>query len=193
MIFLLKNETYGNMLDKTWFAYGNIKPDIDFNMKTQDHTIQGANIHIKNELEKIEKTHLSREAFSESLGIINHFICDSFCAYHNRDNLIKKSMIQHFLYESKIHYKLKAKKDFAKYKSLFRKKSPHPVTYSSILTYLKEYHIKYLNKKIKPKRDLKYAILTCILINNYLLKTRQEEINFDEKSSHLYLTDRKWA
>lgn len=90
MIFLLKNETYGNMLDKTWFAYGNIKPDIDFNMKTQDHTIQGANIHIKNELEKIEKTHLSREAFSESLGIINHFICDSFCAYHNRDSLIKK-------------------------------------------------------------------------------------------------------
>ncbi len=46
MATLLINKRYGSLLDKNWFSYGNIKPDLDSKMKTLDHSIYGTDKHI---------------------------------------------------------------------------------------------------------------------------------------------------
>ncbi len=193
MATLLINKRYGSLLDKNWFSYGNIKPDLDSKMKTLDHSIYGTDKHIKIELEKIKNYNLTKEEFSESLGIINHFICDSFCAYHNRDNLIQSNLFKHFLYEKKIHGKLKVKRDFSKYKTFLNKDLPELITNSDLISFLKNYQFEYSKKKIKPARDLRYSIRASIFINTTLLKSRQKEIYYYEKNPNLYLTNRKWA
>ncbi len=193
MMNLLNFKKFGSLLDQKWFSYGNIKPDIDFKMKNLDHTITGANNQIKNELEKIKANSLSKEEFSESLGIINHFICDSFCAYHNREDLIEDNFFKHFLYENKIHGKLINKRDFSKYKTFIKKGSSLFIKDLDLIKDLKNCQLEYSEKSIKPARDLRYAIRTSILVNTNLLKIRQEELNTNEKNPNIYLAHRKWA
>ena len=155
---------YGYLIDKNSFAYGNIKPDFDQKLRNFDHTIYGTGKNISAELKRIRTQAPDKQIFSESLGVITHFICDSFCAYHNQDALIKENFFNHFLYELKIHNKLRKRLSRKKLKPFLKINEK-----SNVLAHFQQITEKYRSRKSKPARDLRYALGASIILLDKIL------------------------
>jgi len=82
------------------FMYGNIKPDI---IQTSiPHYKHAAMEYVQAEIEKLSSLRFSKsprwlKRFSESLGIITHYLSDFFCYAHS--DYFQGEIVGHFLYE----------------------------------------------------------------------------------------------
>ncbi|MDP3388221.1 MAG: zinc dependent phospholipase C family protein [Eubacteriales bacterium] len=97
-------ESTNLVLDKKHFILGNIKPDINRTLKSIPHRskdIIDVMECLKNEL--TTRTH-SIDAFSLKLGILCHFLSDTFCRYHFEDHLWERNIVEHVKYEISLHY-----------------------------------------------------------------------------------------
>ena len=173
-----KSHSFSGLLHKKSFYYGNIKPDLDFSLRNSDHTLEGAWLQIEKECKLLASTGLSKKDFSLRLGIISHFIADSFCQYHNQQRLIEKSFYHHFLYEMELHNLfLKAlKKDKINF---YRKVKPE----LSFSCQWLEYHEKYRGKSQKPMRDIRFALGVSITIMEQMLEARSNSLLLEDAAA----------
>jgi hypothetical protein len=91
-------------ISKKHFILGNVKPDINKTLKNLPHRSKDI-IEVMECLthELINREH-SINKFSEKLGILCHFLCDTFCKYHFDEILWNKNIVEHLKYEISLHY-----------------------------------------------------------------------------------------
>ncbi len=84
-------------MSKGAFVSGNIKPDMDRSMRKMPHRFEPLSNYLVGLLDSLRMEGVDMEVFSEKLGILCHFLCDSFCSYHMRRELRARDMVEHFL------------------------------------------------------------------------------------------------
>lgn len=92
-------------LDKKWFTFGNVLPDVKpyyikrkhFYCVSFDYVISLIN-SLENDMDRI-----SMKEFSLRLGIISHYVSDFFCYPHNDRAYFKGRLKEHMQYEYKLH------------------------------------------------------------------------------------------
>jgi len=180
--------TYENMLNlncvkikKINFKYGNIKPDLMLNFKNTPHNYLSSSNYIISEIESLIENTLSikdlqSKDFAVKLGIVDHYIADFFCMPHNK-NLVKKSLIAHLIYEKRIDNicrKIKIRK-------LKKYLCDNELVISSencVSEFIHSRYNNYKNEAFSVTNDILYAIQTCTIVNNYIIKSCMSKINF---------------
>lgn len=89
-------------LDWPFFAYGNVRPDLDKRFIGCGHTLEDSIDVIDAFTEELMKSTVSLKEFSMYLGVICHFVCDYFCLYHSK-KYWKKNPLGHAIHEIKLH------------------------------------------------------------------------------------------
>lgn len=168
----LEQYGYAHLLCKKSYVLGNLLPDLDLNLKEKNHSIHGTPSLIADQIKKLRSSSDIQE-FSEHLGIMTHYLCDSFCAYHNRDSLINESFIKHLQYESKLHKKLKKRIAKNKLKPFINYSRDHTLE-NVFLLILSHYY----TRDIKPSRDIRYALGVSIIFAEKLLQEKRKEQSF---------------
>lgn len=102
----------GIELQKGFFIYGNIKPDIAPRLFKIPHYIDESLPFISNEICQLSNTPLSKDQinlkqFSIQLGVITHYIADYFCHPHHDREAFKARLFEHLKYETLLHEHMK--------------------------------------------------------------------------------------
>lgn len=108
-------------LDYYTFIWANVKPDLLSEYKKISHYYPANKEYVFRLLEKACDLRLSKRDFSETSGVLIHFLCDYACTYHANMKVNEAhSMSRHMGYEFLLHgYTLrKLKKTEAKQMSL---------------------------------------------------------------------------
>ncbi len=100
---------YGEVLNRRYFAYGSIQPDISRRNHPTKHTIDDSLDFVVNQIEQYEDQPQNIENHSKHIGMINHYLSDFFCSQHYyrlHDGF--KGLFPHLNYERKLHKTLKS-------------------------------------------------------------------------------------
>ena len=162
----------GFKINKLAFMYGCIKPDINNEDIQCSHVLDESISSVNKYSEKLITNNVSIKAFSVSLGVICHFICDYFCIYHN-DEYKLKGVFPHTLYEIKLHYKFLI--FFIMGKVKFDNYIPSENNLMGIVIEMRE---KYILEKKSLIRDIKYALSVAAIISEFILYS--SEIKLDK-------------
>lgn len=99
----LEREEQKQLIYRT-FVWSNVKPDLLPEYKRISHYYPANEDFVFNLLEKVCLEDLSPYEFTETLGILIHFLCDYACTYHaNMAVNQANSMRQHMQYEFLLH------------------------------------------------------------------------------------------
>ena len=137
-------------LDKNSFSYGNIKPDIVKRGMNKPHTLENYLTVVCEKSEELIHTEYSIQDFSIRLGEICHYVCDFFCQYHLKDEILL-SIREHSVYELKLHFKMKKITQNIDLKLGTKQLS------RDICTMIKELRKEYLSCAPDMKKDIEYA------------------------------------
>lgn len=162
----------GFKINKLAFMYGCIKPDINNEDIQCPHILDESISSVNKYSEKLITNNISIKAFSVSLGVICHFICDYFCLYHNGEYKLR-GVFPHILYEIKLHYKFLISLIMGKLK--FDKYIPSKDNLIDIVLEMQE---KYILEKKSLIRDIKYSLSVAALISEFILYS--SEIKLDK-------------
>jgi len=91
-------------LEYRTFIWANVKPDLLPEYKKISHYYPANEQYVFKLLEKACDPRLTRFSFSETSGVLIHFLCDYACTYHaNMKVNAAHSMSQHMTYEFLLH------------------------------------------------------------------------------------------
>jgi hypothetical protein len=150
------------------FMYGNIKPDIiQTSIPHYKHTAMG---YVQAEIEKLSSLKFSKsprwlKQFSESLGIITHYLSDFFCYAHS--DYFQGEITRHFLYEFRQFCYFQRKYKLA---SLYNPLTPAYIQLSAanLNNCIEAAHDKYrsvlTNNLVPYEWDSSNAVNICILV-----------------------------
>lgn len=145
-------------LDRKSFVYGNVKPDRNPIVLIKPHILS---IHFENVLtlsERLKEEDFSREAFSEELGVLCHYLSDFFCLYHAEEERFSHHL-HHGIYEIKLHNYHK-KNEASLLKNAFSFKA-EPL--SDLGQAIKDYRKEYFSNEHRQELDLFFAYRICKL------------------------------
>jgi hypothetical protein len=154
-------------LDKKSFCYGNIKPDLSPKCLRNPHLLENYLFIVANSSNRlITEKNPDLKEFSVDLGIICHYICDFFCYYHV-DSKLYHHLLDHFLYEIRLHWVLCSTGIKNKLDTASGRKNPGRSIASMIMEMRKE----YMSRQKTFQSDIEYALLTslwaCELISHF--------------------------
>ncbi|TCT14990.1 zinc dependent phospholipase C [Natranaerovirga pectinivora] len=161
-------EEYNIQLNKKYFMYGNIKPDITYTLSNKSHRLQDSLDFVLKEIDKlIMNDEKNIETFSMNLGVINHFLSDFFCAPHYYKGSYFKNIVKHLRYEFKLNEKFKemTKKNELSIKALDITGNLYP----NIVTTIHSLETEYQKASVNIENDIKFAITLCTQINRQIL------------------------
>lgn len=151
-------------LSKFSFVLGNIKPDIIKEFREKSHYFEDAIFYVLDRIQEITKLELSREEFSNELGVICHFLSDFFCLFH-QNTYKKESIIKHILYEINLHLRFKK---MIKVTSFFDKTHDKDLKVFDLNKMILTMHQEYLSKKSTCEEDIVYALKCIFLVTEKL-------------------------
>jgi hypothetical protein len=157
------------------FVWGNVKPDIKRAYKCVSHYYPANEGYVMNLLEQTMNPDLSREDYSDLLGVLIHFLCDYTCIYHNNMTINgAHSMRQHMQYEFLLHL-------YAQFK--IRHHRPEIIEFSCIDDV--KYHIWKVIKRANldgmipdMKADFYAMMQMSVSVVNFMLKLRASSHHF---------------
>ncbi len=92
-------------LDRRWFLYGNIYPDVSHYLVSAPHFADQSMGFVRRRILALCEYPVMGEnldaVYSMQLGILSHYLCDFFCHVHS--SAYRGSMRGHFLYEIHQH------------------------------------------------------------------------------------------
>jgi hypothetical protein len=146
------------------FIFGCIEPDINFftyfrgsihYQLLRGHNIPNTTNYLEHQIKKFESKKLKTIFDYFNFGVLVHYLADSFTFPHN--DSFKGSLSDHALYEEHLHYTFLK---YINYKYYF-------FHYRDSLTFINNYHKKYLDKKPSYKSDCLHIIKSCqYLVSN---------------------------
>ncbi len=160
-------------VDKYSFLYGNIKPDFTKYLYSKPHRMKQSLNYVLREVSGLiypKKKNINE--FSNSLGVINHFIADFFCSPHYHKP--KFNLLTHMLYEFKLHLKIKSmgKKSLSLHdldiQDLLNRDINH------VINCLED---EYINSSPSIEKDIIIALKACTLANHYILTNTLFDFN----------------
>lgn len=106
------NKSLNIKLNKNMLAYGNMKPDIAPRLKAKKHYMEPTFDFVLDEIVRLIDDGLSENIisinkFSTRLGVITHFLSDFFCLPHYDREYFSDKLMEHMLYEKKLHDQFK--------------------------------------------------------------------------------------
>lgn len=143
-------------LDKRYFIYGNLKPDLSLKINQVSHTFDNYFSYVCSCGNNLMKGGASVKDFSIKLGEICHYTCDFFCMYHLNTEIFNKS-INHFLYELKLHFKFLE----LTRKEKFEIKIEDNNLTKNIKSIIFNMRLKYLSEIASMEKDISYAVNTA--------------------------------
>ncbi len=90
-------------IEKKLFQVGNMYPDFSKILSRIEHTVEGSAIPFQHYVQKVRDASLSLEERMVSMGVMCHYLSDSFCAYHSKEPFVRQSLTRHLFYEFKVH------------------------------------------------------------------------------------------
>ncbi|EOD00732.1 zinc dependent phospholipase C family protein [Caldisalinibacter kiritimatiensis] len=156
-------------LDKNHFMYGNVKPDIAYRLFTKSHTMKDSLGFVIEEINRIiNAENITLKQFSVDLGVINHFMTDFFCSAHYYEDEIEGNMMEHIMYEYRIHNRFKKinKKDILNISDYELGKLKR----SNLLKTILSVEESYKNNKWNIDNDLVHALKACFLVTSYVIE-----------------------
>lgn len=154
-------------LHKSSFIKGNILPDLHPRLRSMSHSIYHDLDYVADLSSNMKD--LNIDVLSEKIGIMTHFICDFYCAYHFYRNLMNRNIIEHICYESKVHYRFK--KDF--YHNIEKIHSQREAFFigdkSNIKEIIHAVRNQYLEFPPSTYVDVQSALLSSILCSEMIL------------------------
>lgn len=146
----------GVELDASAFIHGNILPDFHARYLLIPHTLKGSK-KIMQQLDSlfqgIPSPGRNLKQFSENLGILCHFISDSFCFAHSPR--FTRNLLKHHLYEISLYHRLKDS-GFA----VCPEEAELPaVLVSEVLPALEGLYDRYFAASPSPLLDIQYSYL----------------------------------
>lgn len=177
---IYENMLYDNhiKLNKSGFKYGNIKPDLLMNFKVIPHNYLYSADFVIEEINSLINNanslkYLQSSDFAVKLGVIDHYVSDFFCMPHNK-NLIKISFFAHFNYERKLDAICK----YIKLRKLKRYLNNNMGNIDgNISDILQMRYEVYNHEEFSLINDILFAIGTCILVNNFIIKACISKVN----------------
>jgi len=164
------------------FFYGSVKPDLFPNIITASHEIKYSKEFIENEVKNLlQESIVNMECswkFSETLGIIMHYLSDFFCYAHSE--FYKGSMWEHYCYEVK-HSKYFIK-NFRLIIRNIRKADNIYLDLNCFKIYIEQQYENYISKSPSAARDLIYSLKICSTISLSIIASVSNE--FQEKKNN---------
>jgi len=91
-------------LNHNVFVNGNVKPDVVKMYRQMSHYYRDNEGFVFELFERLMTESMSKEEFSDLLGVLTHFLCDYACIYHANEYVRKHHSIRlHMQYEFKFH------------------------------------------------------------------------------------------
>lgn len=168
--YCLKNLKF--KLDKYYFMYGNIKPDIFCNHFKDSHTLNESIDLVFRYSNLLIARKYDIKHFSVILGEICHYVCDYFCLYHT-ETFSKKNAFSHILYEIKLHIKLRALRKNSKIRPIYNR-FPAP---RSILSIIYDLQREYFKKRASFNKDIFFSLSASILVCEAIIKGCKNSCN----------------
>lgn len=155
---------YGPILNKTQFAFGNIKPDIARIKHPIEHTFKGSFDFVLDEVKRYNYDMYSIKNPSVHLGMLSHYMSDFFCSKHYYKD--KKGLISHIKYENKLHNTLNNIADMPEL-SYIKTMSYISGSFSDIIKKLKKEY-----QKFQPsiENDIEFALQASLIVCSYVLQ-----------------------
>lgn len=160
-----------NLINKTRFLWGNIKPDCVPKYKLKKHyfdesidMIVEKIIYLSSLTSRDVYYNMTIEKFSEELGVICHFLCDFFCAphYYRWEFKSTSAVKQHMKYENEL---AKVAKKFKSTGVINTNIDPNNIKY-----FIVELQKKY-NGTMDYHNDLVFSCYVCGSVLNMILDT----------------------
>lgn len=150
----------GNSLDKIHFIYGNIKPDIDKELRAKSHYYEDSFFFIVDRIQKLAELDLTQKSFSVELGVVCHFLADSFCAFHQPVNKNKNALC-HFFYELSVHFALRKVMNSKRHLLANLTQISQTIDFKKLIINL---HQEYNHCSASPEKDILFALQCAGLI-----------------------------
>jgi hypothetical protein len=157
------NPAFADKRKRNAFIFGSIEPDLNFfsylrgsfkYQKLRGHNNPNTNKFIEEKVNKFQNREIKSLKDYFDLGVLIHYLADSFTYPHNDE--FNGTIKEHLIYEENLHY------SFLKYLN-------NGITFHSahhdFVSFIKNYHQKYLNKKPSFKNDSIHILKSC----NYLM------------------------
>jgi len=90
-------------IDKILFQVGNMLPDLSSELSKLEHTVEGSAKPCRFHIKRAQDPQLTSGERMISLGILCHYLTDSFCSYHAKEPYKNRSIPRHLFYELKLH------------------------------------------------------------------------------------------
>lgn len=160
-------------LNTMGFLYGNVKPDLSPMLYEIPHYKKNSFDFVKQEIKRLmglrlESSSICSKQFSESLGILTHYLSDYFCYAHSEP--YKGSLFSHYIYEMdlSVYCKRHAKKirmhNYPGGRSVY-------TDYQALCNYIEKLHCEYMSKKPSFESDIAYALRACTTLSLSILLT----------------------
>lgn len=163
-------------LDRMSFIYGNIKPDLEKELREKSHRYEDTIHYVMEKIQNLTDLELSKNEFSKELGVICHFISDFFCTYHKK-KYEKENIFKHLLYETKLHIYLKNK--IKKRETFLFEKKDNEIIYDLRKMVIKM-HEEYMSKEHTKDNDIIFALNCAMMISSKL------EYDYRQKAEQSY-------
>lgn len=163
----------GVELNKNSLIYGSIKPDFAPHLLKLDHFKPQSFNLVMDEIHKLSRVSLEgndqfMKDFSVQIGVVTHFIADFFCVPHNdRVTYRKATIINHLLYENKLHRMFKGFQDSIKVSnSLF---NPDNGSALQVKNMMDKLHKEYQSRQETMKNDLESSLRATTAVGLYIV------------------------
>ena len=158
-----------NKLIYRYFIWGNVEPDIKPEYKRVSHYHPANEGYVFELLEQTLNPALTKQEYSELLGVLIHFLCDYTCIYHNNMTINEAhSMTRHMTYECLLHVYTQLK---------IRKHQPEIIAFTCVEDV--KYHIWKVIKRANlaemipdMKQDFCAMMQMSVSVVNFMLKNR---------------------
>lgn len=131
-------------LNKHMLAYGNMKPDIAPRLKRKKHYKDPTFDFVLDEIislidDGLSENLISINKFSTRLGVITHFLCDFFCLPHHDRDYFSDKLMEHMIYEKRLHDHFKSFSGIDKIKAPYIRN----ISKEDIKNFIEELHQEY--------------------------------------------------
>lgn len=159
---LIMGETlYGELcrvedLDRESFIFGNVKPDCSLEFILKPHTLTNYLDQVSALADSLIEEDLTKEDYSENLGVLCHLLSDFCCLYHAKEDMFNR-LLGHMIYEIRLH-KLHKKMESSFLKNVFSSKTELSQNIKQTVLSSRE---EYFSQPHSLEMDFVYAYRLC--------------------------------
>jgi hypothetical protein len=166
-------------LDRESFIYGNVKPDCSLKGVLLPHTLTNYFDRVLDLADRLMEEDLTKQVYSEGLGVLCHFLSDFYCLYHAKEEKFNHYM-GHAVYEIRLH-NFHKKKEPSFLKNIFSFK---PNLAQDLRQTIIDFREEYFSRPHSLELDFFYAYRLCKLACQSVAYYRSGRIVCDQAVYH---------